>query len=117
MKKVIKTLDHIFDILFLTYPKPYREEYGLEIQGVFRQIIHAAAQKNTLQLARATFRELRDYPITLFREYRQNYLQKELAIGHEHALVVREWLSALRFDKRCGCQVLPQLRAGIHPVQ
>lgn len=80
MKKVIKTLDHIFDILFLTYPKPYREEYGLEIQGVFRQIIHAAAQKNTLQLARATFRELRDYPITLFREYRQNYLQKELAI-------------------------------------
>lgn len=80
MKKTLKTLDHFFRFLLLTYPKPYREEYGFEVQGVFKQIISEAAHQNTLQLALVTLRELRDYPITLIREHWQNYTQKEFAM-------------------------------------
>lgn len=51
MNKIIKTLDYLFNILLLTYPKLYREEYGFEVQGVFRQIIHgnrSGGQKKNL---------------------------------------------------------------------
>lgn len=80
MKKTIKTLDQLFNILLLTYPKTYREEYGFEARGVFRQIIHDAGEQNAFQLVLVTLRELRDYPITLFREHWLNYTQKELVM-------------------------------------
>jgi hypothetical protein len=59
------------------YPSAYQEEFAEEMQDVFSQIASDAAELGDMKLALLFLREIRDYPVNLFREHWLNLTRKE----------------------------------------
>jgi hypothetical protein len=59
------------------YPAIYQEEFAEEMQDVFSQIVSDAAELGDLKIAFLFLREIRDYPVNLFREHWLNITRKE----------------------------------------
>jgi len=69
MKRCAQILVRIYARLLSLYPRQYRADYGEELQTVFSLVVNEAAQQGRFSVIRLGWRELRDLPGAVIREY------------------------------------------------
>gem|GEM_PF-838782 len=78
MKRVSCLLTHLYGLLLRTYPRRFGIEFGEETQDVFATAVDDAIIEGRPPLSVLFFRELRDWPVALWREYRHALEQEGL---------------------------------------
>jgi len=69
MKHRAQILVRLYARLLSLYPRRYRADYGEELQTVFSLVVNEAAQRGRFSVIRLGWRELRDLPGAVIREY------------------------------------------------
>ncbi len=69
MKRNVQILMRLYTCMLGLYPQQYQAEYGEELQTVFSLVVNEAAQRGRFSVIRLGWRELRDLPGAVIREY------------------------------------------------
>ncbi len=69
MKHRAQILVRLYARLLALYPRRYRADYGEELQTVFSLVVNEAVQRGRFSVIRLGWRELRDLPGAVIREY------------------------------------------------
>ncbi len=77
MKNLTQFIICAYGTLVRLYPRAFRDEFEGEMMAVFSMLISEAVHENIVSLAVVSLRELRDLPLSLFREHSQNHKNKE----------------------------------------
>ncbi len=77
MNKTRQLIVHLYAALLRLYPASFRDEFADEMETVFIENICDAAYVNRQGLLLVCWRELRDYPFSLFREHWRHFTNKE----------------------------------------
>lgn len=78
MKRCAQILVRIYARMLALYPRRYRADYGEELQTVFSLVVNEAAQRGRLSVIRLGWRELRDLPAAVIREYRRERRKRKM---------------------------------------
>jgi len=78
MNRISCLLTRLYNLLLRSYPRRFGIEFGEEMQAVFAEAVDKAALEGSISLAATFLRELRDWPGSLWREYRHALKQKGL---------------------------------------
>lgn len=76
---IVSLLIHLYAWLLRLYPSTFREEFGEEMAGVFREQVEEAAARGGFQLLQICWREARDWPIYCLQTHWQ-LRQQRLAL-------------------------------------
>ncbi len=60
-----------FSLLMMAYPRQFGEEFGQEMQVVFRDLIEEASQRGVWRLAQVCLREFAGLMVSILREHRR----------------------------------------------
>ncbi len=69
MKHCAQILVRLYARMLALYPRRYRADYGEELQTVFSLVVNEVAQRGRFSVIRLGWRELRDLPGAVIREY------------------------------------------------
>lgn len=100
MKRSTYILMRIYTRLLSLYPQQYRTEYGEELQAVFSLLVNQAAQRGRFSVVRLGWREMRDMPGAVIREYRRERRKRKMETKTSVLPTFepgswREWLAAM----------------------
>lgn len=76
---IVSLLIHLYTWLLRLYPSTFREQFGEEMAGVFREQMEEAAARGGIHLLRSCWREVRDWPIHCLQTHWQ-VRQQRLAL-------------------------------------
>lgn len=94
-RNVVHLLTLNYRLLVRLYPRRFWEEFGEEMTAVFTEAVTEIIQTKPLRLLIFCGRELRDYPLTLLREYWRHFSPREINL-----MLKRERPSWIHEEKR-----------------
>ena len=86
---IIYLLVHIYHYLLCLYPADFLDEFGQEMESVFSRAIREARAESFRLVAVIFLRELRDYPLSLWREQRRSR-RKRKAVDDTRTIAISD---------------------------
>jgi len=97
MLNILDLVCRLYTAILRLYPHSFQQDYAEEMLGVFVEALTEARKRNTTTLLSVVYRELRDLPVNLVREYQH-------VLAHREG-IMKESIEASGNADRCISQV------------